>query len=313
MEASGQKVNDTKSESYFMNTKPNVENQICKIMGYKKGLFPCKYLRIALEKSLKSSKVWSNTLEKLDTRLGCWKDKWLTKAGKSIKIISVLSAIPTFPLSCLPLPKRLFKFEAKLKNFLWNDCEEDKKLALIKWENICKPKDLGGLGIKNLHWQNEALGAKFICRLFKEREHQWAKILYNKYLNVANPLSIFRMKNLPRGSESWNFMIKCRRLVCKYLTWDVSKGNEALFWEDSWDGHPPINPRFIPKNLKDNLVNLWRSKVCNYKTKITSEGITRWIWKPLEDMGMDSAAIKAYEKITIDMRIKQSERKDELI
>ena len=64
-------------------------------------------------------------------------------------------------------------------------------MALIKWENICKPKDLGGLGIKNLQWQNEALGEKLIQCLYKEREHKWAKILQNKYLNEDDPIFIF--------------------------------------------------------------------------------------------------------------------------
>lgn len=91
-------------------------------------------------------------------------------------------------------------------------------MTLIKWENICKPKDMEGVGINNLQWKNEALGAKLICHLYKERDHKWAKIFYNKYLNPDDPLSIFRMKNLPRGSERWNFMTKCHHLVCKFLT-----------------------------------------------------------------------------------------------
>ena len=81
-----------------------------------------------------------------------------------------------------------------------------------------RPKDKGGLGIKNLQWQNEALGAKLIWCLYKERDHKWANIFYNKYLNLDDPLSILRMKNLPRRFESWNFMTKCHHLVCKFLT-----------------------------------------------------------------------------------------------
>ena len=46
------------------------------------------------------------------------------------------------------------KFDSKMRNFLWNDWDRD-KLALIKWENICKPKALGGLGDKNLQWKKE--------------------------------------------------------------------------------------------------------------------------------------------------------------
>ena len=154
MKASRQKLNEAKSKIFFLNIEANIKNQNFQIMGYKKGSFPCKYLGIDLDKSSKSSKVWHNTMDKMEVKIGNWKDRWLTKAGKSIKIRSVLLEILTYPLSCLPLPKYLLhKFEAKLRDFLWNDYEETKKLALVKWDKFCKPKEHGGLGIKNLAWK----------------------------------------------------------------------------------------------------------------------------------------------------------------
>ena len=152
MDASGQKVNDGKLKIYFLNTNPKMENLICRIMGYNKGQFMCKCLGISLEKGSKSNKVWLDTLDKLDKRIGCWKDKWLSKAGKSTKISVILSTIPTLPLSCLPFSKKfLSMLEEKLWNFLWKDSNDDKKLALVRWDNLCKPKEFGGgLRIKNL-------------------------------------------------------------------------------------------------------------------------------------------------------------------
>ena len=87
---------------------------------------------------------------------------------------------------------------------------------------------------------------------------------------MDDPLSIFKMKTLPKGFESWNFMIKCHHLVCNYLTRDVGKGDEALFWEDSWDGHPPLHHSSFPKDLKEKLINLWGSKFCEYKIEVIS-------------------------------------------
>ena len=139
----------------------------------------------------------------MDKKIGGWKDKWLTKLGKIIKIKAVLVAFPTYPLSCLPLSKSLNKkIKAKLRNFFSNDNEEYKNLVLIKWEKLCKPKELGGLGLKNLSWKNEALRAKLTWRLFTERNQNWAKILYNKYLNATDPYSMFRMRSLPKGSKT---------------------------------------------------------------------------------------------------------------
>ena len=179
-----------------------MEKLICYILGFKKGEFPCKYLGIDLENGNKSHKVWHKVLYKLDSKIGIWKDKWLTKAGKITKIKVVLAALPIYPLSCLPLPKSInHKLETKLRNFLWKDREEDKKMALIKWEKISKPKELGGLGIKRLNRKNEAFGAKLVWRLYKEHNKKWAKILYNKYLDADNPESIFRMINLPKAGR----------------------------------------------------------------------------------------------------------------
>lgn len=119
MVVSGQKLNENKSENYFLNTKKEIEDQICKLMGYKKGHFPCKYLIIDLEKGVKSSKVWHNTFKKLDARIRSWKDKWLSKVGKATKISFVSLAIPIYPLSYLPISKsNWLKFEANLRNFL---------------------------------------------------------------------------------------------------------------------------------------------------------------------------------------------------
>ena len=105
-------------------------------------------------------------------------------------------------MAYLPISNWLSKkFEPKLRDFLWKDNLDDKKLALIKWDNLCKPKECGGLGIKKPQWQNEALGAKLVWRLYQEHNHKWAKILYYKYLDPRDPESIFRMKKLPKGSE----------------------------------------------------------------------------------------------------------------
>lgn len=137
--------------------------------------------------------------------------------------------------------------------------------------------------------------------------------MYKKYLKVEDLISIFRMKSLPKGSKSWNFMVKCRNLVGKYLMWDVGKGNETLFWEDSWDGHPPIDSSPFPGGLKEKLINLWGSRVCDYKIKVSSDEFSGWIWKPLKEIDLDPAAIKAYEEIIQRRKVKQLERRDKLI
>ena len=66
-------------------------------------------------------------MDRLETRIGGWKDKWFLTDGKITKIKSILSVIPIYPLSCLPLPRNTNKkLEKILRSFLWNDCEDSK-------------------------------------------------------------------------------------------------------------------------------------------------------------------------------------------
>lgn len=108
-------------------------------------------------------------------------------------------------------------------------------------------------------------------------------------------------------------MLKCRQLICKFLSWDVGKGDEALFWEDSWDGYPPLDQSCILVDLKDTLINMWGNKVCDYKTLVYVDGTPKWVWKSLEGLGMETDLVKVYQKLLEDRRIKPSDKKDELI
>ena len=137
--------------------------------------------------------------------------------------------------------------------------------------------------------------------------------MYNKYLDAGDPTSIFRMKTLPKGSESWNFMTMCRDLVCKYLTWDVGKGEDALFCFYSWDGHPLIDNKHVVGSLKEKLTSRWGRKVSDYITNISMGDHSDWIQKPPEDAELDLVEIEAYNNIIQDRKIKQFDRNDKLI
>ena len=88
---------------------------------------------------------------------------------------------------------------------------------------------------------------------------------------------------------------------------------KPLFWDDSWDNLPQISVSPFPEDLKEKLVSLWGDKLGNYKTKISLEGTQRWVWRSVEGLGLDSLSSEAYEKILLARKIKQVERKDELI
>ena len=56
-----------------------------------------------------------------------------------------------------------------------------KKIAWVKWESVCLPKEKGGIGIRNLRKFNYDLLGKWKWNLFHNQGELWAKILISKY------------------------------------------------------------------------------------------------------------------------------------
>ena len=74
---------------------------------------------------------------------------YLSKGGKVTLIKSTLSSLPTYFLSILPvLGKVANRMEKLQRDFLWSGSSGDSKLHLVKWAKVCKPMQVGGLGIR---------------------------------------------------------------------------------------------------------------------------------------------------------------------
>lgn len=74
---------------------------------------------------------------------------------------------------------------------MWGSVEEThSKIARISWDIACKPKNLGGLGIKIWGDFNQALLGKWRWRLCSNDNGLWARIIRSKYrvltLNLGN-------------------------------------------------------------------------------------------------------------------------------
>jgi len=67
------------------------------------------------------------------------------------------------------------------RKFLWGRNEENKQISWVTWEDICKSKKMGGLGVKNLKDFNEVLLGKWRWSLFLEEGSLWSEVLKSKY------------------------------------------------------------------------------------------------------------------------------------
>ena len=74
--------------------------------------------------------------------------------------------------------KEIIKLQRK---FLWGWGTKGRKIAWCSWENICKPKEEGGLGIRRIDLFNKALLTKRIWRMRYPKVGLWKDVLELKY------------------------------------------------------------------------------------------------------------------------------------
>jgi hypothetical protein len=59
------------------------------------------------------------------------------------------------------LPKKVIRcINAICRLFLWFGTADSHKPGLVNWKKVCKPKNVGGLGIRNLHVWNQSVVGK---------------------------------------------------------------------------------------------------------------------------------------------------------
>ena len=106
----------------------------------------------------------------------------------------------------------------------------------MSWENLCKPKQEGGLGIKDIRKFNVALLAKWKWRFVSEEVGKWKDLLVSKYGMEGDNLRV----HVKHQSWWWRDVSQ----VCgegggvgwfsKALRWKLGIGDKARFWEDGW-------------------------------------------------------------------------------
>ena len=144
---------------------------------------------------------------------------------------AVVQAIPTFAMICFKLPITLCNdIEWLLCKFWWGHRGNQKKIHWTKWSSLCLPKDLGGMGFKELQKFNDAMLAKQVWRLFEDKTSLFHKFFKAKFFPNGN---IFDAKE-DKGSFAWRSILKSREVIKKGAHWRVGNGENILIYKDKW-------------------------------------------------------------------------------
>ncbi|PRQ37402.1 putative ribonuclease H-like domain, reverse transcriptase zinc-binding domain-containing protein [Rosa chinensis] len=201
--------------------------------------------------------------ERLDHHLKGWQNKLLSKAGKAVLIKAVAQAIPTFTMSVFMLPKGVCRmYQSKVAKYWWGNSGGKRGIHWSTWEVLCKHKNDGGLGFRDIGCFNQAILAKTVWRLILNPELLACKILYAKYFAGSSWAEV-RMGAKP--SFIWKSLLWGRDLICSGTRWRIGSGEAVGIWTDKWLPSPwsfqIITPAFLPRDTRVKRLMLQPEKI----------------------------------------------------
>ncbi|GKV44689.1 hypothetical protein SLEP1_g51849 [Rubroshorea leprosula] len=276
---SGLKINFNKSQLMGLCVEEGWVEKMAWVLCCKKGSLPFKYLGIPIGGCSRKLSFWKPLVDIFKKKLSTWKGRYLSLGGRITLMNSVLSNLPVFWMSVYLIPKGTLLLLDKIRRrFLWGGTEEGKRVNWVKWGRVCKDKERGGLGVKDLRKFNMALLGKWWGRLVSEDSGLWKKIIYEKYGREGDPSYNWLRENTGLGSRWWRDVGRVNVIAEENRGWledglklKVGEGIEVSFWWDSWCGKGSLANKFprlylisTGKNKKINQMGKWNNGI--------------WIW-----------------------------------
>ena len=185
--------------------------------------------------------------QRIKNKLDSWYNKFLSQAGKEVLLKAVVTALPTYAMSCFLLPKGLLKeITSYMTNFWWASVKDKHKIPWIGWNKITKSKRDGGLGMRNMESFNIALLAKQGWRLMKYPQSLLARVFKAKYYRHS---SFLQAESYTTSSYGWRSIIQAQKLLKTGSKWIVGNGKDIRVWEDNGIKTKPSSPASGPGSI----------------------------------------------------------------
>ena len=180
---SEQKVSAKKSRVFFSpNLAQHHREELYNILNFQSTPSLGKYLGFPIKHNSIPQDFWV-VVERIQNRLAGWKTHLLSFAGRFVLTQTTLSTILNYSMQCAALPSKITQSLDRLcRNFIWGTTDSKRKLHLVSWKKITKPKKEGGFGLQSAKERNSALLAKLNWRFHQEKDSLWARVLSHKFL-----------------------------------------------------------------------------------------------------------------------------------
>ena len=152
----------------------------------------------------------------------------LSMAGRVVLSQAVISAVPFYVMQGCLLPSWVLNSLDRInRNFLWGSTESARKMHMVNWKKITKPKAKGGLGLQEAKGRNLTLAAKLCWRMNHYRDAAWAEVLRKKYQT--------RRASRKGAHSRVCAVIMKGELVCnRGSKWIIGSNSSLRLWQSKW-------------------------------------------------------------------------------
>ena len=140
-------------------------------------------------------------------------------------------------MSSILLPKNVRDhLKAKRRAFLWTGEEKcHGSSCLVAWEDICKSKEQGGLGVRNLEDMNHCLLLKFVHKLHDDSSAPWKQWFMSRSgSGLGADHDSYIGKLIGHELQRYRDLSTVR----------IGNGAQTSFWQDRWLLGCPLREAF---------------------------------------------------------------------
>ncbi|GKE05385.1 hypothetical protein Tco_1397403, partial [Tanacetum coccineum] len=196
---------------------------------------PVKYIGFPLISSRLLNKDCKVLVEQAKNRIGDWKNKSLSFAGRLQLCKSVISSMQVYWASVIAIPKGIiYDIQQLILGFLWCNGESCRGKAKVVWH------------IWNIVTNKESLWVRWIHSYKLRGRSFW-----------AIPLNGVDM------SWGWRKLLQLRVLVRPYIWTKLGNSNSASAWHDTWDPQGPLIRLISPSDISSEGFSLTSLDACS--------------------------------------------------